>query len=129
MVSRLLGGSIRHDVRLHVQPLPVPEQCDSQNRLSNGGGREKYGASTWYILRRVVLPVLKPTIYALTILTFLTGLVATSAPLILGGKEFQTITPMILTFSRSMTSRDFAAGPYSRSGHTGVVDCDDPIRT
>ncbi|MBX4148371.1 ABC transporter permease [Paenibacillus lautus] len=67
------------------------------------------GASTWYILRRVVLPVLKPTIYALTILTFLTGLAATSAPLILGGKEFQTITPMILTFSRSMTSRDLAA--------------------
>ena len=61
---------------------------------------------------------------------FLTGLAATSAPLILGGKEFQTITPMILTFSRSMTSRDGrAAGPYSRSGHTGVVDCDDPIRT
>lgn len=67
------------------------------------------GASTWYILRRVVLPVLKPTIYALTILTFLTGLAATSAPLILGGKEFQTITPMILTFSKSMTSRDLAA--------------------
>lgn len=67
------------------------------------------GASTWYILWRVVLPVLKPTIYALTILTFLTGLAATSAPLILGGKEFQTITPMILTFSRSMTSRDLAA--------------------
>ena len=41
------------------------------------------------------------TIYALTILTFLTGLVATSAPLILGGKEFQTITPMILTFSKA----------------------------
>lgn len=67
------------------------------------------GASTGYILWRVVLPVLKPTIYALTILTFLTGLAATSAPLILGGKEFQTITPMILTFSRSMTSRDLAA--------------------
>lgn len=45
------------------------------------------GASTWYILRRVVLPVLKPTIYALTILTFLTGLAATSAPLILGGRN------------------------------------------
>lgn len=67
------------------------------------------GASAWYILWRVVLPVLKPTIYALTILTFLTGLAATSAPLILGGQQFQTITPMILTFSRSMTSRDLAA--------------------
>ncbi|AEI42900.1 binding-protein-dependent transport systems inner membrane component [Paenibacillus mucilaginosus KNP414] len=67
------------------------------------------GASTFYILRRVVLPVLKPTMFALTILTFLTGLAATSAPLILGGAEFQTITPMILTFSNSASSRDLAA--------------------
>ncbi|AIQ11628.1 iron ABC transporter permease [Paenibacillus durus] len=67
------------------------------------------GASTFYILRRVVLPVLKPTIFALTILLFLTGLGATSAPLILGGSEFQTITPMILTFARSVTSKDLAA--------------------
>ncbi|MFC6334552.1 ABC transporter permease [Paenibacillus septentrionalis] len=67
------------------------------------------GASTLYILLRVVLPVLKPTLFALTILVFLTGLAATSAPLILGGTEFQTITPMILTFSKSMTSRDLAA--------------------
>lgn len=67
------------------------------------------GASTFYILWRVVLPVLKPTIFALTILVFLTGLAATSAPLILGGTEFQTITPMILTFSKSVTSRNLAA--------------------
>ncbi|MBN2984691.1 MULTISPECIES: ABC transporter permease [Cohnella] len=67
------------------------------------------GASSFTILRKVVLPVLKPTLFALTILVFLTGLSATSAPLILGGAEFQTITPMILTFSKSMTSRDLAA--------------------
>lgn len=66
------------------------------------------GASQWYILRKVVLPTLKPTLFALTILTFLTGLNATSAPLILGGKEFETITPMILTFSKSTTSKDLA---------------------
>nr|WP_156390172.1 iron ABC transporter permease [Paenibacillus sp. Root444D2] len=67
------------------------------------------GASPFYILRRVVLPVLKPTIYALTILLFLTGLAATSAPLILGGTEFQTITPMILAFANSTYSKDLAA--------------------
>ncbi|GGF60932.1 ABC transporter permease [Paenibacillus albidus] len=67
------------------------------------------GGSTFYILWRVVLPVLKPTMFALTILLFLTGLAATSAPLILGGTEFQTITPMILTFSKSLASRDLAA--------------------
>jgi iron(III) transport system permease protein len=67
------------------------------------------GAGAFYILWRVVLPVLKPTIFALTILTFLTGLGAMSAPLILGGPEFQTIAPMILTFSKSQTSKDLAA--------------------
>ena len=67
------------------------------------------GAGPFTILWRVVLPVLKPTIFALTILTFLTGLGAMSAPLILGGSEFQTIAPMILTFSKSSTSKDLAA--------------------
>ncbi|WP_436474872.1 ABC transporter permease [Arthrobacter sp. R4] len=67
------------------------------------------GASTWTILRRVVLPMLKPTLFAVTILSFLTGLGALSAPQVLGGREFQTITPMILTFANSPTSRDLAA--------------------
>lgn len=67
------------------------------------------GASTWTILRRVVLPMLKPTLFAVTVLSFLTGLGALSAPQVLGGRDFQTITPMILTFSSSPTSRDLAA--------------------
>ncbi|WP_428909776.1 ABC transporter permease [Niallia sp. Krafla_26] len=66
------------------------------------------GASQWTILRKVVLPTLKPTLFALTILTFLTGLSATSAPLVFGGKEFETITPMILTFANSSSSKDLA---------------------
>ncbi|MET3720131.1 MULTISPECIES: iron ABC transporter permease [unclassified Arthrobacter] len=67
------------------------------------------GASPWTILRRVVLPMLKPTLFAVTILSFLTGLGALSAPQVLGGRDFQTITPMILTFTNSPTSRDLAA--------------------
>ncbi|WP_367182130.1 ABC transporter permease [uncultured Arthrobacter sp.] len=67
------------------------------------------GASPWTILRRVVLPTLKPTIFAVTILSFLTGLGALSAPQVLGGQDFETITPMILTFANSTTSRDLAA--------------------
>ena len=67
------------------------------------------GASDWTILRRVVLPMLKPTLFAVTILSFLTGLGALSAPQVLGGRDFQTITPMILTFTNSPTSRDLAA--------------------
>lgn len=67
------------------------------------------GASPFYILRKVVLPVLQPTLFAITILLFLTGLASTSASMIVGGTEFQTITPMILSFSKSPTSRDVAA--------------------
>ncbi|TDQ33781.1 ABC transporter permease [Aureibacillus halotolerans] len=66
------------------------------------------GASQWTILRRVVLPTLKPTLFAMTILTFLAGLGATSAPLVFGGDEFETITPMILTFANSSSSKELA---------------------
>jgi iron(III) transport system permease protein len=67
------------------------------------------GASQLTILRKVVLPVLKPTFFSITILTFLTGLSAISAPLVVGGKEFQTINPIILLFAKTQTSRDVAA--------------------
>ena len=67
------------------------------------------GASTWRILWRIVLPALRPMIFAVTVLTFLTGLGALTAPLVLGGTDFQTIAPMILTFSKSASSRDIAA--------------------
>ena len=67
------------------------------------------GAGHWTILRRIVLPALKPTLFAVTILSFLTGLGALSAPQVLGGQDFQTITPMILAFANSTTSRDVAA--------------------
>lgn len=67
------------------------------------------GASEWKILWRVVLPMLRPTLYAVTILCFLGGLGALSAPQVIGGQDFQTITPMILAFSGTPTSRDLAA--------------------
>ncbi|MFT4415759.1 ABC transporter permease [Fredinandcohnia humi] len=66
------------------------------------------GASQFTIIKNVVIPTLKPTLFAVTILTFLTGLSATSAPLVFGGKDFETITPMILTFARSSSSKDLA---------------------
>ena len=67
------------------------------------------GASPWEILIKIVLPVLKPVLTTLSVLLFATGLGALSAPLILGGEGFQTITPMILTFANSISSRDLAA--------------------
>ena len=68
------------------------------------------GASAWRPLTKVVLPTLKPMIFAITTLTFLGGLNAMMAPLILGGEDFQTVAPMILTFANSPRSRDLAAG-------------------
>ena len=62
------------------------------------------GASQWYILRRVVLPVLLPSLFAVTILTFITGLSAMSAPMLVGGTDFQTINPMIHDFANMTTS-------------------------
>ncbi|AWB85362.1 ABC transporter permease [Mycetocola zhujimingii] len=67
------------------------------------------GASTWRILWKIVLPALRPMIFAVTVLTFLTGLGALTAPIVLGGPDFQTIAPMIVTFSKSTSSRDLAA--------------------
>ncbi|MDR1637892.1 MAG: iron ABC transporter permease [Treponema sp.] len=67
------------------------------------------GASPLKIFLDVVFPVLKPTIFAVTILTFLTGLGAMSAPLIVGGTEFQTINPMIISFAQAPYSRDLAS--------------------
>lgn len=67
------------------------------------------GASGKDIFFKIVFPVLKPTFFAITILTFLTGLGAMSAPLIVGGEDFQTINPMIITFSKSSSSKDVAA--------------------
>lgn len=67
------------------------------------------GASFWTIIFRIIAPLLKPTFLAITILTFLTGLSAMSAPLIVGGIDFQTINPMIMTFAQSTYSREIGA--------------------
>lgn len=70
---------------------------------------QNMGASSFTILRKVVLPVLTPSLTAVTVLTFLGGLSAHAAPLLVGGSDFQTINPMILAFSRMPGSRDLAA--------------------
>lgn len=67
------------------------------------------GANQFQIITKVVLPALKPYLITLTILCFQTGLGAMSSPLILGGKDFQTIAPIILNFTNVPSSRDLAA--------------------
>lgn len=66
------------------------------------------GASAFYTIKRVVLPIVLPTLYAITILQFLSGLSAFAAPLIVGGKDFQTITPLILQLNKLPNSRGLA---------------------
>lgn len=66
------------------------------------------GASFPTIFARIVFPALKPNFFALTILTFLTGLSAMSAPLLVGGLSFQTINPMIIAFAQTTVSRDIS---------------------
>ena len=70
---------------------------------------QNMGAKQSTILLKVVLPTLTPSLLSVTILTFITGLSATSAPLLVGGRDFQTINPMILDFSKQVSSRDLAA--------------------
>lgn len=70
---------------------------------------QNMGASQWSIIKKVVLPILKPTIFALTVLVFISGMGATSYSMIVGGDTFQTIGPMVLSFSGSPASRDLAA--------------------
>lgn len=67
------------------------------------------GASGFRTFFQVVLPTLRPTYFAVTILTFLTGLSALSAPMIVGGTEFETINPLIVAFAATPGSRDIAA--------------------
>lgn len=67
------------------------------------------GASRGTILFKIVLPTMKPTIFAITILTFIAALSTMSGPLIVGGPDFQTINPMIKTFANMTGSRDIAA--------------------
>ena len=67
------------------------------------------GAGQWEILRKIVFPTLKPVFFTLIVMTFAIGLGAFSAPLILGGENYQTIAPMILTFAGRPKSRDLAA--------------------
>lgn len=69
---------------------------------------QNMGSSQWQIIRQIVLPSLKPTLITLTIMSFQIGLGAMAAPLMVGGK-FQTISPMILTFTQRPSSRDIAA--------------------
>lgn len=66
------------------------------------------GASPFTALYRVVLPVISPTIFAVSLLVLLSALTSFAAPAILGGRDFRMLNQMILGLN-SIRRSDMAA--------------------
>ena len=70
---------------------------------------QNMGVKSSRILRKIVLPTLIPSIFAASILTFIVGMSAFATPQVLGGENFETINPLIHSFSNTLTTRNYAA--------------------
>lgn len=70
---------------------------------------QNMGVKAERILKRIVLPTLKPSIFAASILTFIIGISAFATPQVLGGENFETINPLVMSFSKTLTTRNYAA--------------------
>ncbi|WP_018753846.1 ABC transporter permease [Paenibacillus sanguinis] len=70
---------------------------------------QNMGIRSGRILWKVVLPALKPSIFAASILTFIVGISALATPQVLGGDQFETINILIYSFSKTLTTRNYAA--------------------
>lgn len=70
---------------------------------------QNMGASTTRTLFKVVFPTLAPSYLSITILTFIKGLCAMAAPLIVGGESFQTINPIVITFVKMDYTRNLGS--------------------
>lgn len=79
------------------------------------------GSSQWQIIKNIVLPSIRPVLITLVILIFSTGLNAFAAPVMVGGTEFQTISPLILTFAQRPGSQTLAAILSVLLGLTQVI--------
>ncbi len=66
------------------------------------------GASEIHILRRVVLPVIMPTLFAVMLLTIYTSTVSFAVPEIIGGRDFTMISQIILVLN-ALNRPDMAA--------------------
>ncbi|PBB24354.1 iron ABC transporter permease [Mesorhizobium sp. WSM4307] len=66
------------------------------------------GASEATILWRVVLPVIMPTLLAVTLLTLYTAISSFAAPQVLGGRDFYMLSQVVLTLN-SLRRPDMAA--------------------
>lgn len=66
------------------------------------------GASEWTVVTRVILPVILPTLLAVTLLTVYTAISSFAAPQILGGRDFFMLSQIVLTLN-SLRRPDMAA--------------------
>ena len=74
------------------------------------------GAKPFKVLFRVVMPTLLPTLFSLTVMTFITGLCAMSAPTLLG---YNSINPEIVRLAGSTTTDE--AFPQARAALLSII--------
>jgi iron(III) transport system permease protein len=74
------------------------------------------GANPFQVLWKVVLPTLIPTLFSLTVMTFITGLCAMSAPTLLG---YDSINPEIVRLAGSSTADE--AFPQARAALLSII--------
>ena len=74
------------------------------------------GAKPFKVLVKVVLPTLLPTLFSLTVMTFITGLCAMSAPTLLG---YDSINPEIVRLAGSSTADE--AFPQARAALLSII--------
>lgn len=74
------------------------------------------GANPFKVLRTVVLPTLIPTLFSLTVMTFITGLCAMSAPTLIG---YDAINPEIVRLAGSSTADE--SFPQARAALLSII--------
>ena len=74
------------------------------------------GAKPFKVLFTVVMPTLLPTLFSLTVMTFITGLCAMSAPTLLG---YNSINPEIVRLAGSTTADE--AFPQARAALLSII--------
>ena len=74
------------------------------------------GARPFKVLLKVVMPTLLPTLFSLTVMTFITGLCAMSAPTLLG---YNSINPEIVRLAGSSTANE--SFPQARAALLSVI--------
>ena len=74
------------------------------------------GANPFKVLWKVVMPTLIPTLFSLTVMTFITGLCAMSAPTLLG---YDSINPEIVRLAGSSTADE--SFPQARAALLSII--------